>query len=279
MRDGPRGSRGTPPRPLTDRDEDDLAAFAAALPPCGIHLRRAVEVAGPRAFLGAFEGGRLAAIAHVGAPGSVVVAGDAAALRAIAASPEAARAPWRVLVGRVPETDAWLAGEAGRTPHVARSHPYLRLTEPPAAPARPPALERAALSDLSGLTALAERFQADEIPAGARPRGRADLAARARALVAEGAAFVVRDGGRPVLRIDVPVLVPEGALLAGVVVDPAHRRRGLARAALATLCARLLSSGTRCVMLHVAEENAPARALYEGLGFREIDRFRVAYAR
>jgi predicted GNAT family acetyltransferase len=97
--------------------------------------------------------------------------------------------------------------------------------------------------------------------------------------VAQGAAFVVREAGRPVLRVDVPVAAPEGAVLAGVVVDPAFRRRGLARAALSTLCARLLAAGSRTVMLHVAEENAAARALYDRLGFREIDRFRVAYAR
>jgi uncharacterized protein len=272
----PRGS--LPPRPLTDRDEDALEAFAAALPACHLHLRRSVAVSGPGAFLGAFAGESLAAIANVGVPGSVVVAGDPAALRGLAASREAARAPWRVLVGRAAETDAWLAGEAGRIPHVARAHPYLSLASSPAGAPPAPSVERAVLADLSALTALAERFQEDEIPAGVRPRARADLAARARSLVAAGASFVVREDGRPIVRIDVPIACEEGALLAGIVTDPAHRRRGLARSALSVLCARLLASGSRRVMLHVAEENVAARALYERLGFAEIDRLRVAYA-
>ena len=280
MRGAPGPVKGTPvPRALADRDEDALFEFAAALPPCHLHLRRAAEISGPTAFLGAFAGSRLAAIAHVGVPGSAVVAGEPEALRALGASPAAARAPWRVLVGRAGDTEAWLLGEACRIPHLARTHPYLRLDAPPTPAAPAVAVERAGVGDLSALVALAERFQEDEVPAGAQRLARADLATRARALVSQGASFVVREAGVPVVRVDVPIACEEGALLAGIVTDPAHRRRGLARAALASLCARLLSAGSRCVMLHVAEENAPARALYAALGFSEIDRLRVAYAR
>jgi ribosomal protein S18 acetylase RimI-like enzyme len=51
-------------------------------------------------------------------------------------------------------------------------------------------------------------------------------------------------------------------------VDPGHRRRGLARTVLAELLDWGGSRGARTVWLHVESDNAPALALYEGLGFR-----------
>jgi N-acetylglutamate synthase len=53
-----------------------------------------------------------------------------------------------------------------------------------------------------------------------------------------------------------------------LVVDPGHRRRGLARQVLAELLDWGASLGARTAWLHVESDNAPALALYEGLGFR-----------
>ena len=53
-----------------------------------------------------------------------------------------------------------------------------------------------------------------------------------------------------------------------LVVDPDHRRRGLARQVLAELLDWGASRGARTAWLHVESDNAPALALYEGLGFR-----------
>ncbi len=53
-----------------------------------------------------------------------------------------------------------------------------------------------------------------------------------------------------------------------VVVDPAHRRRGLATAVLAELLDWGASQGALTAWLHVEVENAAALSLYEGLGFR-----------
>lgn len=52
-----------------------------------------------------------------------------------------------------------------------------------------------------------------------------------------------------------------------LVVDPAHRRRGLATSALATLLDWGLEQGASHVWLHVEADNAPAQALYASLGF------------
>ncbi len=56
--------------------------------------------------------------------------------------------------------------------------------------------------------------------------------------------------------------------LHGVAVDPAQRRTGLARAVVATLLEWGAERGARTSWLHVESDNAPAVALWEGLGFR-----------
>jgi ribosomal-protein-alanine N-acetyltransferase len=65
-------------------------------------------------------------------------------------------------------------------------------------------------------------------------------------------------------------------------VDPAHRRRGLARRLLATHLASLAGAGVARLFLEVGTENKAARALYAGLGFAEVgerkDYYRAAGA-
>jgi len=56
--------------------------------------------------------------------------------------------------------------------------------------------------------------------------------------------------------------------LHSLAVEPDHRRRGLARRVLAELLDWGASQGARTAWLHVESDNAPALALYEGLGFR-----------
>jgi ribosomal protein S18 acetylase RimI-like enzyme len=55
----------------------------------------------------------------------------------------------------------------------------------------------------------------------------------------------------------------------GLAVDAEHRRRGLAIAVLAELVEWGAERGARTVWLQVETDNAPALALYEGLGFSE----------
>ncbi len=53
----------------------------------------------------------------------------------------------------------------------------------------------------------------------------------------------------------------------GLVVEPAYRRRGLARAVMAELLDWGAEQGARTAWLHVETDNEPAAALYQGLGF------------
>jgi N-acetylglutamate synthase len=55
--------------------------------------------------------------------------------------------------------------------------------------------------------------------------------------------------------------------LTAIEVDPAYRRRGLARALTAALAAQAAARGAHHLYLQVEDDNAPARALYQQLGF------------
>ena len=57
-------------------------------------------------------------------------------------------------------------------------------------------------------------------------------------------------------------------------VDPGRRREGLARAVMSALLEWGAEQGATTAYLQVLGDNAPALALYEGLGFREHHRYR-----
>jgi ribosomal-protein-alanine N-acetyltransferase len=61
--------------------------------------------------------------------------------------------------------------------------------------------------------------------------------------------------------------------------DPAHRRHGLAAAHLSTFEAEARARGAARAVLEVAEDNLPARSLYEGRGYAEVGCRRAYYAR
>jgi N-acetylglutamate synthase len=58
-----------------------------------------------------------------------------------------------------------------------------------------------------------------------------------------------------------------------VVTDPSRQRRGYARQVIGSLAAWAADRGVRGACLEVEAANAPARALYEGLGFAELYRY------
>lgn len=65
----------------------------------------------------------------------------------------------------------------------------------------------------------------------------------------------------------------QGAIIANVVVHPAHRRRGLARSLLNAALDLMKQQGRRFAILQVDADNDGARRLYEQLGFRELRTF------
>lgn len=81
-------------------------------------------------------------------------------------------------------------------------------------------------------------------------------------------------GGRPVGYL--LALTGGGTHIAELAVHPDFRRAGRARA----LCRRLVATAEQPVSVHVAADNAAARACYESVGFRVVaraeDRFETA---
>ena len=57
-----------------------------------------------------------------------------------------------------------------------------------------------------------------------------------------------------------------------VAVSPDYRRQGIAETLVLTLVEELKKQGNHCLSLEVRLSNAPARSLYEKLGFAEVGR-------
>lgn len=85
--------------------------------------------------------------------------------------------------------------------------------------------------------------------------------------------LIAEDAGEPVgfllLLYDVPdeVTGTEQAFIAYTAVEPAARRRGVARALLEAAEAYTRQAGIGYVSLMVTEDNTPARGLYDGAGY------------
>jgi ribosomal protein S18 acetylase RimI-like enzyme len=113
--------------------------------------------------------------------------------------------------------------------------------------------------------------------AGYRYRG-AELPPVARSILTH-AEDVVFASVRPAPSPAPPAAVARGALTDGwlgvtaVTVAEEHRRRGLATAVMAALQHWAAARGAQWVYLQVAEDNAPARALYRRAGFIEHHRY------
>lgn len=88
------------------------------------------------------------------------------------------------------------------------------------------------------------------------------------ATLADPAAFLLSAPGALLVG---RVLAGEAELLT-LATDPAQRRQGLARALLAGFEAEAARRGAAEAFLEVAENNAPARALYAAAGWRQVGR-------
>ena len=67
------------------------------------------------------------------------------------------------------------------------------------------------------------------------------------------------------------------AIVLGIQLVRRYRRKGLGKELILSLIEALRQRESRCLTLEVRDSNAPARALYEGLGFQEIGRRKNYY--
>lgn len=64
-----------------------------------------------------------------------------------------------------------------------------------------------------------------------------------------------------------------------IATRPQRRRQGVARQLMTTALTAAIERGVTRVFLDVAQDNAPARALYDDLGFGQVGRRKAYYAR
>jgi RimJ/RimL family protein N-acetyltransferase len=87
---------------------------------------------------------------------------------------------------------------------------------------------------------------------------------------ANGSVWILVDGERPVSHTAFNARLPGVVQVGGVWTPPGLRGRGYARCAVAGSLLEARRDGAMRAVLFTAEENAPARAAYEALGFRVI---------
>ena len=87
---------------------------------------------------------------------------------------------------------------------------------------------------------------------------------------ADGVVWIAVDGDRPVSHTAFNARIPGVVQVGGVWTPPALRGRGYAKCAVAGSLLDARRNGAKRAVLFTAEENAPARAAYEALGFRVI---------
>lgn len=241
-------------------------------------LRRGPARAPDQRFHGLFRGGRLVATAYVAMGGQLVVpfAPDPADALPLARG-LAGRIQVHRLVGERHACDV-LSDElipASIRPRVlTRSRLYFMEPGDLKVAERIDGLRPAVPADLSRLVPLAVAMHREDL--GEDPlRPDADAYVRHVGMrVASGRVFVVEQGGKLLFKVDLGTRCTWGAQLEGVYTVPEARGQGIARRALATLCDQLLRDLPR-ITLHVREDNAPAVALYERLGFRRSKPFRI----
>ncbi len=198
----------------------------------------------------------------------LAIAGDPEALRHAVGAPPA----WRLLVGDRAACTAVLA-TAPRPARVVLDQ-RLMVLDPSRVPGPDvlpdPGLRRAEAADLDGLAELAVRLHVDDgFGPDPGPAGRAGYRARLRTAVRAGTVDCVGRLGDPVAKLERAVRSARwGVQLAGIVVRPGLRGRGLGRAVVAAAVRELLTDGPAPITLHARAANLPALRAYAAAGFR-----------
>lgn len=212
-------------------------------------------------------------------PGRVLVpCGDGEIIRA-AGTPSRR---WRLLVGDVGAAAALLDPDADRRDLIVHHQRFLTVDEarvPSDREVPDPGLRRAVVADLDALAGLAVRLHVDD-QFGPDP-GRVGLRGyreRMASAVTQGLVWVVGPVGEPVCKVERSFRSARyGVQLAGIVVAPSQRGRGLGTAAVAAAVRQAMAElPGRPVSLHVRAANTPALAAYASAGFVDREEWRLA---
>ncbi|MFI5805517.1 GNAT family N-acetyltransferase [Streptomyces sp. NPDC051561] len=97
--------------------------------------------------------------------------------------------------------------------------------------------------------------------------------ARVAELVGAGRSFARIEDGKVVFKAEIGAATPAACQIQGVWVAPEHRGRGLSVTGMAAVLRYALADVAPVVSLYVNDFNAPARASYRRVGFREVGAF------
>ena len=219
-------------------------------------------------FAAVRDGGRLTAICHMGA--NLVPSGrGTAAFAKLATGGDA-----RMLVGEEGAvTELWEAARAGLPEPLEDrpGQPVYSLERPPKAGETE--LRAARLDDLDALVAASAAAYLEEVGVDAYARDPALFEWRTRVQIEEGRSWLWSDGEGIRFKAEASAWTERAVQLQQVWVDPDLRGRGYGKRGLADLC-RLLLARTPAVCLFVRSDNAPAIALYEGIGMQRTIAYR-----
>ena len=181
--------------------------------------------------------------------------------------------PVRLMIGPAPGIRALLGAVSHRQPprEVRDPQPLLVLDRAPAVPAAV-AVRRGRRDDLDRLTLAAAAMHREEMGVDPMSLDPAGWRSRMATLVDRGWSFLWSEGGEIVFKVELSAWTPEALQLQGVWTSPGYRRRGLAAAGLAAVCAELLHDVPLC-SLYVNAFNEPALRLYARLGFHQVGEF------
>ncbi len=212
-------------------------------------------------------------------PGATIVpTGDGELIAA--AGPPSRR--WRLLIGDVGAALPLLADDV-RPPDTRVHHQRFMLVHPDRVPTErelaDPGIRRAVPADADVVTRLAVQLHTDDQFGDRVTRaGRRGYRRRVVSSIDAGLTWVCGPVGAPIAKLDRSVSSPRwGVQLAGIVVEPRARARGLGRALVAAAVRGALEEGGDLpVSLHVRAANTGAIRAYTAAGFVDTEEWRLA---
>ncbi len=224
---------------------------------------------------GYYEAGRLTSACYVGANMVPVEAGPAAT----AAFADRARLQGRRCSSIAGPADAirelWrqLAPYWDRPREIRHNQPLLAISSAPLV-SPDPLVRQVRLDELSVLLPASIAMFTEEVgvsPIGAD--GGATYRARVMELVSSGRSFARIEDGQVVFKAEVGAVTKAACQVQGVWVPPERRNRGHAAHGMAAVVEFARRSLAPVVSLYVNDFNAPARAAYQRVGFRQVNTF------
>ncbi len=264
-------------RILGERDREAVRALLDEDPVGNVFVASRLMTTGMTGGAGAevwghTERGRLTALCYSGANLVPVNAGPAA-VRGFAD-----HARWRgrrcsSIVGPVEAvSDFWeqITPAWGPARAIRASQPVLEINGPPVV-APDPLVRRVRVHEINTLVPACVAMFTEEV--GVPPDsgdGGALYRARVEELVRTGRAFARIEDGRVVFKAEIGAVTPQACQVQGVWVHPDLRGQGYASAGMAAVVNYARAEIAPRVTLYVNDFNAPARATYQRVGFRQV---------